>query len=127
MTTKTEEVKEITIYKPDSAKLSNLEKMTPAFALNKKYKTMDEWATLLNKPIRAYFMGLQELPNEDGEMITCGAFVTADEVFLSGQMILIEAVKNLEIETPLEITYRGKKKNKSSNGNTMLFDVSILQ
>lgn len=108
----------LTFYIPNTEEMGTLEQAKPAFSLTMKYKSADEWATLKDKPLRCYFMGMKDVPNEDGELITCGMFVSQKEVFISGQMVLVEAVKSLDAKTPLEITYRGKVPNKSSDGST---------
>lgn len=117
---------EVTMVIPNTESLGVLKELTPKFSLTMKYKSADDWATLKDKPVRAYYMGIKEVPNEDGEMVLCGIFVSETEVFLAGQLILVEAVKNLQNSTPLEMTYRGKKSNKSGNGSTMMFDVQTL-
>ncbi|MCU7542956.1 hypothetical protein [Riemerella anatipestifer] len=117
---------EVTFFIPNTESLGKLKDMKPEFSLNLKYKTADDWAALKDQPLRAFFMGTKDIPNEDGELVSCGVFVTQNECFISGQMTLVEAVKNLPAKTPIEITYRGKKNNKSSNGSTMIFDVSKL-
>ncbi|MBT0554294.1 hypothetical protein [Riemerella anatipestifer] len=117
---------EVTFFIPNTESLGKLKDMKPEFSLNLKYKTADDWAALKDQPLRAFFMGTKDIPNEDGELVSCGVFVTQNECFISGQMTLVEAVKNLPTKTPIEITYRGKKNNKSSNGSTMIFDVSKL-
>lgn len=117
---------EVTFTIPNTESLGSLKDLTPKFSLNLKYKTSDDWAVLKDKPLRAFYMGVKEIPNEDGEMVSCGVFVTEKECFISGQMTLLDAVKNLEIKTPVQVTYRGKKANKSSDGSTMIFDVEKL-
>ncbi|MEG0929621.1 hypothetical protein [Algoriella sp.] len=117
---------EVAFFIPDTESLGQLNEMKPEFSLTLKYKTADEWAKLQDTPVRAYYMGMKEIPNEDGEMVNCALFVSTAECFLSGQMTLIEAVKNLPIQTPVEIIYRDKKNNKSSKGATMIFDVTKL-
>lgn len=117
---------EVTFFIPNTESLGQLNELKPSFSLTLKYKTADEWAALKDQPVRAYFMGMKEIPNEDGEMINCALLVSQSECFLSGQMTLIEAVKNLQPQTPIEITYRNKRNNKSSQGSTMIFDVIKL-
>lgn len=112
---------------PNTESLGKLTSMNTSFSLTTKYKTADEWAQLKDKPVRCYFMGVRDVPNDEGEAVTCGVFVSPTEVFLSGQTVLVDAIRNLEPKTPLEIIYRGKSQNKSSVGSTMKFDVSILK
>jgi len=117
---------EITFIIPDTESLGVLDDLEPKFSLNLKYKSSDDWAGIKDKPIRCYYMGVKEIPNENGELVKCGVFVSQRECFISGQMTLIDAVKNLNVQTPVQITYRGKKANKSSDGQTMIFDVEKL-
>lgn len=111
---------------PNTEALGKLETMDEKFSLTMKYKTADDWAAIKEQEVRCYFMGLKEVPNENGEAVMCGVFVTQKECFIAGGMTLIEAVRNLQPQTPISIIYKGKKNNKSSNGSTMLFDVKIL-
>lgn len=117
---------EITLVIPDTESIGQLKELNPVFSLTTKYKSADEWAELKDKPVRVFYMGLKEVPNEEGEAVRCGVFVSENEVFLSGQTILVDAIKNLPPKTPLCLTYRGKKNNKTSSGSTMLFDVEKL-
>ena len=118
---------EVTFVIPNTESIGRLKEMEKDFQLNVKYKSADDWAALKDNPLRAFYMGMKDVPNEQGETVKCAAFVTEKEVFLSGQMVLVEAVKSLQPETPVEITYRGKRSNKSSDGSTMLFDVVTLK
>lgn len=117
---------EITMTIPDTESIGRLKEMNPTFSLTMKYKTADDWAALKDKPIRCFYMGLKEVPNDEGENVVCGVFISETEVFLAAQMVLVEAVKKLDPETPVQIIYRGKRNNKSSEGSTMMFDVSKL-
>jgi len=117
---------EVAFLIPDTESLGKLNSLEPQFSLNLKYKSADDWAALKGQALRAFFMGLKEVPSEDGELVKCGVFVSEKECFLSGQMTLVEAVKNLNPKTPVQITYQGKKQNKSTDGSTMLFDVEKL-
>ena len=117
---------EVSFLIPNTESLGKLEKLSPNFSLTMKYKSADDWAALKDKPVRAFYMGMKDVPNEVGENVHCGVFVSGTEVFLSGQLVLTEAVKNLQPQTPIQITYRGKKSNKSGTGSTMLFDVETL-
>jgi hypothetical protein len=117
---------EITFVMPDTESLGSLKEMTPKFSLNVKYKSAEDWAVLKDKPIRAFYMGLKDIPNDKGELIKSGVFVTEKEIFINGSMILIDAVRNQNIKTPVQITYRGKKANKTTDGSTMMFDIEIL-
>ena len=117
---------EVSFSIPDTESLGSLSDLEPKFSLNLKYKSADDWAALKGQPVRAFFMGLKEIPSEDGELVKCGVFVTEKECFLSGQFTLVEAVKSLPIKTPVQLTYQGKKQNKTSEGSTMMFDVEKL-
>lgn len=117
---------QVTFFIPNTEALGKLDELQPDFSLTIKYKSADDWAEIKDKPLRVFYMGLKDIPNEDGEMVKCGLFVSKKECFISGQMTLIEAVKNLPIQTPIEIIYRGKKNNKSTTGSTMIFDISKL-
>lgn len=125
--TEKQETAAIAVFVPDSSTIQKLDQMKPVFSTVTKYKTADDWATIKDKPLRAYFLGLTDITNDAGEAVQCGHFVTSDEIFISGQRILVDAVRTLPVKTPVEITYRGKKANKSSDGSTMMFDVKILQ
>ena len=71
-------------------------------------------------------MGLKEIPNEDGENIVCGLFVSESECFISGQKLLVDAVRQLPTKTAVEIIYKGKSPNKTSDGSTMKFEIVKL-
>lgn len=121
----------LTFTMPDTESIGKLEDMEPQYSLNIKYKSADDWAGLKDQPLRAFYMGLKEVPNENGELIVCGLFATPKEVFISGQTTLVAAIKTLppsteERKTAVQITYRGKKTNKSNEGSTMIFDVEKL-
>ena len=117
---------EVTFRIPDTESLGRLAEMKHDFSLILKYKTADEWATMKDKPFRAYYMGLKEIPNDKGDLILCGMFVSRHECFISGQKVLVDAVRQLPTHTPLEIIYRGKSVNKTTEGATMKFDITIL-
>ena len=117
---------EVSFLVPDTESLGVLKTLEPKFSLNLKYKSADDWAGIKGQPLRAFYMGMKQVPSEEGELVTCGIFVSESECFLSGQMTLVEAVKNLDKQTPIQITYQGKKANKSSDGSTMIFDVEKL-
>lgn len=117
---------EMRLIIPSTESIGKLETLKPCFSLTTKYKTADDWAALKDKPIRCFYMGLKDVPNEEGEAITCGVFVSPTEVFLSGQKVLVDAIRPLCEETPLQITYKGKRNNKSTEGSTMLFEVERL-
>lgn len=118
---------EVSFLIPDTESLGMLDDMERDFSLTMKYKSADDWAAIKDKPIKCFYMGMREIPNENGEMVNCGLFVSKTECFISGQMTLIEAVKQLVPKTPVEVVYLGKKANKSSEGSTMIFDVATLK
>lgn len=111
---------------PNREALTKLEDYKEEFSLNAKYKGAEEWPALKEKPLRAYFMGFKEIPDDKGEVLNAAVFVSATEVFLCAQTVLVDAVRNLDAQTPVEIIYKGKKDNKSSVGSTMIFDVKKL-
>lgn len=117
---------EVTLFIPNTEEIGRLESMSNKFSLTTKYRSADDWAALKDKKVRCYYMGLKDVPNDQGEAVTCGVFVSPTDVFLSGQKVLVDAIKPLPTQTPLEIIYRGKKNNKTTEGSTMMFDVSIL-
>lgn len=117
---------EVTFLMPSTASLGELKEMAPDFSLTMKYKTADDWAAIKGHEIRAYYMGMKEIPNDEGELVTCGVFVTEHECFIAGQKLLVDAVRQLESRTPVAITYKEKKANKSTEGATMIFEVKTL-
>lgn len=131
MTDQSQEIKkaagsEVTFMIPSTDQLGHLKEMEPGFKLTMGYRTQEDWAERKNQPEKCYFMGMKEIPNDKGEVVNCGVFASENEVFLSAQMVLVEAVKNLESKTPVQITYLGKKPNKSSDGSTNLFEIVTL-
>lgn len=113
---------------PDTESLGRLNQMDHSFSLTLKYRKAEDWAALKNKEVRAYYMGMREIPNKDGELVHCGTFVTDTECFLSAQTTLIEAVRQLAPGTPIAITYRERRTNKNdSSRSTCVFDVVTLQ
>lgn len=117
---------EVTFVMPTTESLGQLKEMRPDFSLTMKYKNADDWAAIKGQEVRAFFMGIKEIPNDDGELVTCGVFVSETECFIAGQKLLVEAVRNLDSRTPVAITYKEKKANKSSDGSTMIFEVRTL-
>ena len=117
---------EVTFVMPTTESLGRLKEMRPDFSLTMKYKNADDWAAIKGQEVRAFFMGIKEIPNDDGELVTCGVFVSETECFIAGQKLLVEAVRNLDSRTPVAITYKEKKANKSSDGSTMIFEVRTL-
>lgn len=117
---------QVTFIIPDTESLGRLDELEPQFNLTMKYRSTDDWAVLKDKPIRCFFMGMKPIPNENGELVNCGVFVSKTECFISGQMLLVDAVSNLSAGTPIEVTYVGKTKNKNSDGQTCNFLVSKL-
>lgn len=117
---------EMTLSMPNTESLGKLENADLGMSRTIRYKTQEEWQEIKGVAIRCFFMGLKEIPNEDGDMVICAGFMSKDEVFLAGQMVLIDAVRSLPKNTPLEIMYEGKKKNTSSDGSTNIFSVRLL-
>lgn len=111
---------------PNTESLGKLESASTGVSLSVSYRTKEEWLTLENQEIRCYFMGLKEVPNEENETVLCAAFMDKGGVWIAGQMVLVDAVRNLDKGTPLEITFKGQKKNKSSKGATNMFVVKLL-
>lgn len=118
---------EAKIFIPNLDDLNSLDQMEEGFNLSSKYRTQDEWAALKDVPVRCFYMGMKGVPNKEGEYVSCAIFMSKKEVFISAQMVLIDAVKSLPEKTPVQIVYRGKKKNTSSAGSTNLFDVTTLK
>lgn len=117
---------EVTFVMPNTESLGLLKEMQPNFSLTMTYKKGDDWAAIKDQEIRAYYMGIKEIPNENGELVTCGVFVSETECFIAGQKLLVEAVRNLDPRTPVAITYKERKANKSTEGSTMVFEVKTL-
>lgn len=123
--------KEVSFFVPNTESIGQLQNLKTKFKLTMAYKTADDWAVLKDQPIRAFFMGLKEIPNEHGEMIICATFTSEKEVFICGQKMIVDSVRNLPPTTEnqvtaVEITYKGKKANKSSDGSIMIFETQIL-
>ncbi len=117
---------EVTFLIPSTKELGKLKEMEENFSLTLKYKTAEDWAILKDQELRCFFMGMKDIPNENGEVVKCGVFVTEKECFIAGPLTLVEAVKNLPIKTPIAIIFKGKKKNATTDGATMLFEVKTL-
>jgi hypothetical protein len=114
---------------PSVEALGKLENAETGVSLNLKYKKVEDWeAEAANEgTTRAYYLGLKNLPNEDGEFLLCAVFADKNGSFLAAQTVIIDAVRNLEANTPVQITYKGSKKNKSTKGSTHLFDIRVLR
>ncbi len=120
-------VNQVVIDIPSTDQLGALKTMETGFNMNPKYRTKEEWISLKGQEVRAFFLGLRELPNDEGDAVICGAFSTEKEIFFAGQKVLIDAVRSLEPKTPVSITFTETRKNKSSQGSTMIFEVKLLQ
>ncbi len=120
------EGQKVTFHMPSTEELAKLSTLDEKFSMTARYRTQEEWAKLQDQPIRCFFIGIKQIPNDEGEMIGCAVFVSEREVFISGQMLLVDSVKRLCTNTPLVITYLGKKKNKNGKGATNLFEVVKL-
>lgn len=122
-----QELTPVTFYLKDTTSIGKLDTMETGFSLTTKYKTADDWAAHKGKELKVYYMGLQHIPNGDGELVICGKFLSKEECFISGQKVLIEAVKDLPEGTAISIIYKERRANKSTDGSTMIFDVALLQ
>lgn len=120
------QTEKMTLNIPTIEALGTLESMDRGPKRNISYRTQEEWYGLKDQPVKCFFLGLKEIPNEKGELVLSGGFASKDGVFLAAQTVIIEAVRDLPEQTPLEITYKGKKKNKSSEGSTNIFEIFIL-
>jgi hypothetical protein len=114
---------------PSVEALGRLDDAETGTSLNLRYKKVEEWAEEAEKGLktRAYYLGMKQLPNEDGEMLLCAVFADRTGSFLAAQTVIIDAVRNLEERTPVQITYNGSRKNKSTKGSTHLFDIKVLR
>lgn len=117
---------QVSFFIPNTEELGQLENLEDKFSLTMKYKTAEDWAVLKDQEIRCFFMGTKEIPNDKEELVTCGVFVTKTECFIAGGKTLVDAVRQLPTKSPISITYRGKKQNKTVDGSTMIFDVKTL-
>lgn len=117
---------EVSFFIPNTEELGTLDKLEDKFSLTMKYKSAEDWAMLKDQEIRCFFMGLKEIPNDKEELVNCGVFVTKTECFIAGGKTLVDAVRQLPTKSPISITYRGKKANKTVDGSTMIFDVKTL-
>ena len=117
----------VTFNIPNTDELGQLETMDEDFNLRLKYKMQEEWIRIKDQPVRCFFLGLRQIPNEKEEMVTCGLFASRTELFLAGGKVLIEAISHLPEKTPISLTYLGANQNKSNEGETMMFDVKTLK
>lgn len=106
--------------------LSKLDDLRPGKSHVAKYRTQEDWALLQAQPIRCFYLGIKEIPNDQGEVIKAAVFVEKLGIFLCSQKVLLDAVRHMVTMSPVIITYMGKKKNKSTAGSTNLFDVVEL-
>lgn len=116
----------VTIELPTIENLAALSSLKEVYNMNPAYRTVEEWATLKDTAIRCFFLGMKDIPNEEGEAVQCAIFADAKQIFLCAQFIIVESMRNEEKNTPFQITYKGKKANKSSKGSTNLFDIVKL-
>lgn len=129
METPTQELQknnEVTLIIPDLTQLGTLKGLKEVYKATASYRTQEEWIEFKEKPIRCFFLGVKELPNEEGESVNCGIFAAEDGIFLAAQHVLVESVKTMPKNTPIQIVYKGKKRNKTGEGSTNLFEVTIL-
>jgi hypothetical protein len=106
--------------------VSQLTEMKRGKSYTAKYRTQEDWYEHKDKPIRAWYKGMKEIPNDKGEAIKAAVFVDGTGIFLSAQKMLIDGVRHMLTNTPVEILYKGKKPNKNSEGSTNIFEVYEL-
>lgn len=126
---------------PTAHAMDMLESAEVGLSLSKDYRKVEDWLKYENTPIRCYFVGMDLLPNEDGELILCSVFMDKTGKWMGGQTMLVEQTKllfdqfkvvgedgkeALEMPIPVQILYKGSKKNKTTKGSTQIFKVNIL-
>lgn len=116
---------QVTFNIPDTETLGKLDDLEPKVSLNMGYRLKEEWERLKGKPIKAYYLGLKQIPNPEGQLVTCGLFVTSKDVFMAGGIILIDLIRELPQKTPLQLTYLGVKVTKGEK-EMLNFNVSRL-
>jgi hypothetical protein len=112
---------------PSLSQIGELKGLKEKYKTSVGYRKEEEWHALKNVAIRAYFLGLKEIPNDDGELINCAVFAAEDGIFLAAQMVLVDSVRRYEPGTAFQITFLDKKTNKSSKGSTNIFEVILLE
>lgn len=120
------ELMEATLSMPSTEMLGKLETAEVGMSRTVTYKKQEDWQLIKDQPVRCFFIGMKEVPNEEGETVLCAGFMSKDEVFIAAQLVLVDAVRGLKKGTPIEITFNGSKANKSSKGKTNLFTVKLL-
>lgn len=110
---------------PTESVINRLVEAETGMELTTSYRTKEEWMELKNKPINCFFMGTEEATNAKGKKFDVASFVAKDCVFVAGQKVLVDAVKQLPVGQGVQITYTGSKSN-SSDGQTLLFKVKRL-
>lgn len=111
---------------PTDAVINRLVEAETGMELTTSYRTKEDWVELKNQPINCFYMGTEVAETAEGKSFECASFVAADKVFVAGQKVLVDAVKQLPKGQGVQITYTGSKKN-SSGGQTLLFVVKRLK
>lgn len=111
---------------PTESIMNRLVEAETGMEMTTSYRTKEEWVELINKPVRCFYMGTEPAETADGNPFECANFIANDKVFVAGQKVLVDAVKNLPIGQGVQITYIGDKKN-SKGGKTLLFKVQRLK
>lgn len=87
---------------------------------------------------RMYFMGVQpqKVPDQNDKMKTvelmCAVFVEIDKdgtpkTVANGSIRLVSIVERLPEQTPVMVTYRGKKKNRTNSHQSAAWSVETLK
>jgi hypothetical protein len=117
---------DVVLQMPSLDQLGELKGLKEVYKATASYRTQEQWFEYKEKPIRCFFLGVKELPNDKEDLVLSGIFAAEDGIFLAAQKVLVDAVRNLKPQTPIEITFKGKKSNKNSEGSTNIFEVIIL-
>jgi len=102
--------------------LPDLDEASPGISLNPRYREFNEEGEM----VRAMFCGFTTMQSQNQEkQIPVAIFQTKTEVFVNAGANLVQQVKVLKPQTPVQITYLGKEKTKSGN-YVKTFDVRLL-
>ena len=110
---------------PDCADLEKLSEMKKQLSITVQYRKKEDWVK--GEAIKAYYLGLKEIPDGTGELIASAIFQSQEGAFMSAATQLVETVRSIVVKTPIEITFTGSKTNKSdSQKSTMIFQIDII-